>query len=103
MISPSLKRSNHLRNIANNIPPIDQDAEIQLLIGRNAPEIIKVRAFCNGSPGSPWAHKLSIGWTICGHQCIDRLGGPIRISTYRTVCHNLLKPVVIYDAAPKIT
>ena len=36
------KRYNHLRSIANDIPPINPDGEIQLLIGRNAPEIMKV-------------------------------------------------------------
>ena len=99
------KRYNHLRDIANDIPPIDPDAEIQLLTGRNAPEIMKVRAFRNGSPGSPWAHKLCIGWTICGYQCIDRLGGPIHVLTIltnRTVYHNVQRPIGIYDAAPEI-
>ena len=87
------KRYSHLRAIAKEIPPIDPDAKIQLLIGRNAPEILKVRAFRNGSPGLPWAHKLSIGWTICGHQCIDRHGGPIHVLTHRTVYHGPQKPV----------
>ena len=63
---------------------------------------MKVRAFRNGSPGSPWPHKLCIGWTICGYQCIDRLGGPIHVLTNRTVYHNVQRPIGIYDAAPEI-
>ena len=87
------KQYNHLKDIAKEIPPIDTNADIQLLIGRNAPEIMKVRAFRNGPPGSPWAHKLSIGWAICGQQCVDRNGGPIHVLTHRTVYHATQTPV----------
>ena len=46
----------HLRDIAKEIPPMDEQAEIQLLIGRDAPELMKIRAFRNGPKGTPWAH-----------------------------------------------
>lgn len=92
--SPELaKRFDHLRDIAGEIPSLDAEAEVQLLIGRNAPELLKVRAFRNGPKGEPWAHKLSIGWTICGQVCLDRHGGPVHILTHRTVCHDLFGEV----------
>ena len=78
------KQYRHLRDIAREIPPLDSIAEVQLLIGRNAPELLKVRAFRNGPKGTPWAHKLAVGWTICGEACVGRQGGPIHIGTHRT-------------------
>jgi hypothetical protein len=42
----------HLRDIADEIPPLDSRAEVQLLIGRNAPKLLKVRAFRNGLNGT---------------------------------------------------
>ncbi len=56
-----------------------------MLIGRNAPEIMKVREVRNGPKGAPWAHKLAIGRTICGRMCFSRQGRPVHIRTHRTV------------------
>ena len=77
----------HLRDIAREIPPLDNTAEVQLLIGRNVPELLKVRAFRNGPKGTPWAHKLAVGWTICGEACVGHQGGPIHIGTHCTTLH----------------
>ncbi|KAK3735485.1 hypothetical protein QZH41_005037 [Actinostola sp. cb2023] len=70
----------HLRGIANEIPPVDPQAKVQILIGRDAPELLKVRAFKNGPKGAPWAQKLDLGWTISGQVCLNRTGGPIHIT-----------------------
>ena len=83
-----LRKFPHLQEIASEIPLVDPEAEIHLLIGRDAPEILKVRAFKNGPKGAPWAHKLLVGWTVSGQICIDRFGGPIHLRTCRTVCSN---------------
>ena len=74
----------HLEAIANKIPPYDQDANVSLLIGRDAPECLKVRTFINGPKGAPWAQKLSLGWTICGQVCLERLGGAVHVSMNKT-------------------
>jgi hypothetical protein len=47
-----------------------------------------VRAFRNGPNGTLWAHKLAVGWTICGQACVDRQGGPIHIGTHRTIYYD---------------
>ena len=52
-----VKQYTHLRDIADQIAQIDSNAEMQLLIGRNAPELLKVREFRNGLNGTPWLHK----------------------------------------------
>ena len=43
----------HLKQIAEEIPPLDDNAEVHLLIGRDAPELLKVRSFINGPKGAP--------------------------------------------------
>ena len=57
------KQHPHLKEISKEIPPFDQEAKIEILIGRDAPELLKIRAFKNGSKDAPWAQKLSLGWT----------------------------------------
>ena len=52
--TPEITREHpHLRSIAEEIPPFDKEAKIQLLIGRDAPELLKVRAFKNSPKGAP--------------------------------------------------
>ena len=77
------QESPHLRSIAVEIP-LDKEAKIQLLIGRDAPELLKVRAFKNGPKGAPWAQKLALGWTISGQTCLDLKDGPIHVHAKRT-------------------
>ena len=74
----------HLSSIADEIPPIDSQAKVQLLIDRDALELLKVRAFKNGPKGAPWAQKLVFGWTISGQACLDRTDGPIHVRARRT-------------------
>ena len=48
-----VKKFHHLRDIAKEIPPLDRKAEVALLIGRDAPELMKVREVGNGPIGTP--------------------------------------------------
>ena len=83
---PQLVRNyDHLREIADEIPPLDTKPEVQLLIGRDAPEIMKAREVRHGPKGAPWAHKLAVGWTVCGRMCFSRQRRPVHIRTDRTV------------------
>ncbi|CAB4017795.1 Hypothetical predicted protein [Paramuricea clavata] len=75
----------HLEEVSKEIPPLDQEAKIGILIGREAPELLKVRAFKNGPKEAPWAQKLALGWTVSGQMCLDRVGGPVNISSRSTV------------------
>ena len=83
--TPEIAREHpHLRSIAVEIPPLDKEAKIQLLIGRDAPELRKVRALKNGPKGAPWAQKLALGWTISGQTCLDLKDGSIHVQAKRT-------------------
>ena len=83
--TPEIAREHpHLISIAVEIPPLDKETKIQLLIGRDVPELLKVRAFKNGPKGAPWAQKLALGWTISGQTCLDLKDGPIHVQAKRT-------------------
>ena len=71
--------------VAKEIPPYDPQAKVEILIGRDTPEVLKIRESRNGPKGAPWAQRLNLGWTIMGQMCLDRVGGPIHISVRRTV------------------
>ena len=82
--TPEIAREHpHLRSIAVEIP-LDKEANIQLLIGRDAPELLKVRAFKNCPKGASWAQKQALGWTISGQTCLDLKDGPFHVQTKRT-------------------
>jgi len=74
----------HLIDIAHEIPSLDESAKVQLLIGRDAPELLKVREFRNGPRGAPWAQRLALGWTISGQMCLDFPSGPAHVLTRLT-------------------
>ena len=61
----------HLKEISSEILPVDQNSSIEMLIGRDAPNVLKVRQFKNGPRGAPWAQKHIFGWTISGEMCVD--------------------------------
>ena len=61
----------HLSNIL--IPPLDDRAEILLLIGRDLTEVHHVLEQRIGPRNSPYAHRLSLGWVIVGEVCLGRV------------------------------
>ncbi|XP_048576716.1 uncharacterized protein LOC116603307 [Nematostella vectensis] len=87
--TPEMARSfKHLKPIADQIPPLDDTAEVHLLIGRDAPELLKVKEFKNGPRGAPWAQRLALGWTISGQMCLDFANGPAHILSRHTHVSN---------------
>ena len=81
------RRFIHLKEITNEIPPFDQTAGVHIFIGRNAPELLKVRAFKNGGKEEPWAQHLYLGWTITGQMCLDLASGPAHVVAHRTALY----------------
>jgi hypothetical protein len=47
------QRFPHRQDIAQEIPPRDESAGVHILLGRDATELLKVRAFKNGPKGPP--------------------------------------------------
>jgi hypothetical protein len=78
------RRFPHLQTIANEFPPKDGRADVHILLGRDAAELLKVQAFKNGPKGAPWPQKLLLGWTISGQVCLNFQNRPVHIETRRT-------------------
>ncbi|XP_015756454.1 PREDICTED: uncharacterized protein LOC107335914 [Acropora digitifera] len=78
------RRFPHLQEIFNEVSPLDETADMHLLIGKDAPELLKVREFRNGPKRTPCAQRLSLGWTIIGQMCLDLAGGPTHALVRRT-------------------
>ena len=84
--SNSAKQHTHLVSIASNIPPVDESAEILLLIGRDLPQAHYVSDQRTGPKGSPYAQKLHLGWVVVGEKCLGRIHQPL-INVKKTFVH----------------
>ena len=62
----------HLEDIACHLHPLKDDANIMLLIGKDAGELLKVRESRNGPRGAPCAQKTDLGWTVLGKFGVNR-------------------------------
>ena len=60
----------HLTGIARCIPPLNDQASIMLLIGRDLPEAHHVYDQRTGPKGAPYAQKLKFGWVVIGETCL---------------------------------
>ncbi|KAI3369215.1 hypothetical protein L3Q82_007449 [Scortum barcoo] len=82
--SPEVALSHaHLRCVAPNIPELDPEAQILILLGRDIIRVHKVRQQINGPHNAPFAQRLDLGWVIVGEVCIDRAHKPT-IAAYKT-------------------
>lgn len=52
----------HLKSIAQEIPELDEEAQILLLLGRDILRAHKVRKWVNGPHDAPFALNLDLGW-----------------------------------------
>ena len=68
-----VRKHPHLQGIAPQIPSIQDDTNIHLLLGRDTPEALKIRKSINGAADQPWAQRTDLGWTVSGRLC-ERLG-----------------------------
>ncbi|XP_068238309.1 uncharacterized protein [Palaemon carinicauda] len=70
----------HLMDIRDNIPPIDDNCQILLLIGRDLIEAHHVIDQRFGSQRAPYAQQLKLGWVIIGETCINKQHIPIELN-----------------------
>ena len=56
----------HLTDIASCFPPIDDESDVSLLIGRDLPEAHHFIKEIVGPKCTPFAQKLVLGWTLIG-------------------------------------
>ncbi|KAE8608068.1 hypothetical protein XENTR_v10011388 [Xenopus tropicalis] len=74
----------HLKDIADKIPPLDESAEILILLGRDIPRVHKVQDQTSGPSDAPYAQKLELGWVLIGEVCLDRVRKPYKVNTCKT-------------------
>lgn len=74
----------HLRAIAAEIPHLDPDADILLLIGRNLLSVHKVRKQICGKHNDPFAQRLDLGWVIIGDVCLGNAHKPSEVNVLKT-------------------
>lgn len=60
----------HLKDIADEIPPYDPDAPILLLISRDMIAAHHVLDQRIGRSNTPYAQKLRLGWVVIGETCL---------------------------------
>lgn len=85
ILTPAAARAHpHLEAITEKIPELDPEAEILLLVGRDAPPLHKIHKLQNGPRNAPWAQRLNLGWVVLGNACMDGAHKPSEISSYRT-------------------
>ena len=85
ILTPAAARAHpHLEAITEKIPEVDPEAEILLLVGRDAPPLHKIHKLQNGPRNAPWAQRLNLGWVVLGNACMDGAHKPSEISSYRT-------------------
>ena len=74
----------HLQDIALHFRPVDDNAEIQLLIGRDLIEAHHVFDQRTGPEHTPFAQRLSLGWVIIGETCLNGVHQPNSIVVNKT-------------------
>ncbi|XP_061170421.1 uncharacterized protein LOC133179742 [Saccostrea echinata] len=87
----------HLADIARHFTPLDEDAQILLLIGRDLLEAHYVLDQRIGPENSPLAQRLPLGWTMIGETCLGGAHEPKTIQVNKTYIlsngrASLLKP-----------
>lgn len=68
----------HLTDISYQIPHLNDDAPIALLIGRDMVDVNRVLEQRVGSRNTPFAQRLGLGWVLIGEPCS---GGTYRLET----------------------
>ncbi|XP_041429841.1 uncharacterized protein LOC121397295 [Xenopus laevis] len=74
----------HLKRIAHQIPELDPEAPIALLLGRDILRVHKARGQINGSQNAPYAQRLDLGWVIIGDVCLGGAHKPISVNSMLT-------------------
>ncbi|CAC5374797.1 unnamed protein product [Mytilus coruscus] len=77
----------HLASIAQFIPPLDAEAKILLLIGRDLMQAHHVLDQKIGKPYQPYAQRLKLGWIIVGESCLDGAHIPKDAIVLKTFIH----------------
>jgi len=82
----------HLADLEKQIPELDEDAEILLLIGRDMTEAHHVLEQRLGPPNTPFAQRLSLGWVVVGEVCLGKTHQPNQVNVNKLYLLNNGRP-----------
>jgi hypothetical protein len=83
----------YLATIANLIPPLDNTANITLLIDRDLLSAHHVLDQIRGNPFEPYSQRLSLGWAVTEETCLDGIHTPKSAEVMKTMlCTTSEKP-----------
>lgn len=74
----------HLYGISDQLPELDANADILLLLGRDVPEVHHVIDQVVGPPGSPYTQLLGLGWVVVGEMCLGQIHTRDVVNVHRT-------------------
>lgn len=66
----------HLCRMAKYLPKLDSNAKVELLMGRDVPEVHHVLDQVLGGQGKPFAQHLPLGWVVIGEVCLGNVHPP---------------------------
>ena len=75
----------HMKDLSSHIPDIDNQAQIDLLIGRNLITAHHVLEHRIGPNEVPYAQRLPLGWVIIGNVCLGIFHGSQVVHVNKTV------------------
>ena len=78
----------HLNDIAHFIPPVDENANILLLLGRDIIMAHQVLDHRIGPGNSPYGQKLNLGWVIIGDVCLGKTHREQTVNVKKTFVMN---------------
>ncbi|XP_071145072.1 uncharacterized protein [Mytilus edulis] len=70
----------HLKELRGSIPPIEENCQILLLIGRDLLEAHHVLDQRIGPSRTPYAQQLKLGWVVIGETCINKQHVPLELN-----------------------
>ena len=85
-----VKHHGHLAHLAAELPEFDPDTGVHILLGRDAPEFLKILESINGPTGAPWAVRSAMGWSILGELCLDSRSSKSSLKSVNKVSHTQL-------------
>lgn len=69
----------HLNYIVHQLPYIEKNVDIELLIGKDVSEAHHVFDEITGPKGASFAQKLGLGWVIIGDACLGKIHKPDKV------------------------
>ncbi len=87
--TPAVARHySYLKAIAENIPEVDSEVQIALLLGRDLLQAHKVREQRNAPGNTPFAQRLDLGWEIVSDACLNGAHRPNKVNVNKTFVHH---------------